>query len=191
MKLLLAPLAALTIAGTAHAVPMQWSSAVGGNDHYYEFVRSALDWNAAKADAASRSYAGLTGHLATITSADENAFAVSLTGTYWTWIGGTRDTGNSFSWKTGPEAGTTFYNSGTVSGVYHNFARGEPNNQGNENAVHLWSGGTWNDLVGSSSQYYLVEYSQPVQTPAPVPLPASGLLLAAATGALALRKRKG
>ena len=98
-----------------------------GNGHYYKFVSASLKWSEAKAAAASSSFNGLTGYLATITSAEENAFIVEKTGGTSAWVGGSDDyehinlaTGTStfaniteseghWYWVTGPEAGTEFW----------------------------------------------------------------------------------
>src|SRR5205085_5263398 len=62
-------------AGRAFADPLQWQLSDGGNGHYYEFVRATfINYDQAKAQAAAKSFAGLPGHLATITSAPEGDF---------------------------------------------------------------------------------------------------------------------
>ncbi len=128
------------------------------NGHFYEFVpfgplsTDILSWHQARAAAASRTYFGLQGYLATITAQEENDVIhekLSASG----WIGSTDDyeeikaaTGiNSFSnqsktegqwyWVTGPEAGTQFSQSAyagatptAVNGMYLNWSAGEPNN---------------------------------------------------------------
>jgi len=108
------------LAGTAHSVPVQWEIAAGGNDHFYEVVLAdALTWDQANAAAALRPLAGAW-HLATITSAAENAFIESLlnssslfpncfsgtaAGTICTglWIGATSTSigSNDWTWVTG------------------------------------------------------------------------------------------
>ena len=59
--------------------PFQWSGADGGNDHWYALVMpdSPVDnftWIDANNTANTSTYFGATGYLATVTSADENAF---------------------------------------------------------------------------------------------------------------------
>lgn len=67
----------LTWLGVAHAQPLQWSTAVGGNGHYYERIDLPLvTWDEAKADAESRSFQGRDGYLVTITSQSESDFVV-------------------------------------------------------------------------------------------------------------------
>lgn len=140
--------------------------------HYYRFVSSLnISWQAAKAAAAADSYYGLTGYLATLTSAEEAQLCgEQATGTGW--IGGTdEDVEGVWKWATGPEAGTVFWNGG-ANGSTPNFAfwnNGEPNNSNNEDYAHITAPGigilgSWNDLPnsGSSGDYvpkgYIVEY---------------------------------
>ena len=54
---------------------VRWDPAVGGNGHYYAAVAvpGGIDWDGAAAAASARG-----GHLATVTSAEENAFIYSL-----------------------------------------------------------------------------------------------------------------
>ena len=57
------------------------------NGHYYELNPLSLNWGSALASASSRTYLGMTGHVATIESLAEKDFVVSLTNSA-TWIGG-------------------------------------------------------------------------------------------------------
>src|SRR5512139_2169852 len=60
------------------------------NGHYYEYVPESQGafWDAAKADALNRRYNGMKGHLATITSAVEQAFIASRFPSAKGWLGG-------------------------------------------------------------------------------------------------------
>ncbi|MBA3899945.1 MAG: HYR domain-containing protein, partial [Bacteroidetes bacterium] len=90
----------------------------------------------------------LGGHLATISSAAENAFVSSLSPNYM-WIGFTdRDVEGTFKWVTNEPV------------TYTNWAPGEPNNAGNEDwAVINWGGSAkWNDWLYTVSAYYVVEF---------------------------------
>ena len=180
-------LTCLTVSLPAHAVPIQWSSAAGGNDHWYEVVRSPyLNWTDASADANARTHQGLGGHLATVTSQGENDFIAVLTNNEWAWLGGLRsDANGNIAWATGPEAGTIFYGPDAVAGAYENFHVAEPTGLA-EDGVHMWSLGTWNDLSTVAALSFVVEYSQP----APVPLPATALFLFSALGGLLVVRRR-
>jgi flagellin len=121
------------------------------NGHVYELVTTAKNYETAVTDAASKVFGSQKGYLATITSADENTFVYNKTGGNWTWINGNDDaTEGTFVYSAGgPESGNL---------TYKNFAGGEPNNWGNEDGVHLWGGGTWNDLNTGAGIWSVVEY---------------------------------
>ena len=148
----------------------------------YYYVESTLKtWANARSSALASNFRGLDGYLANITSAGENTFIVQKTGAD-AWIGGSDDptyagTGNPegyYEWVDGPESGVRFLsgNAGgsttsssagvTVSGIYSNFNTGEPNDDGNEDYVQLYSsGGTagkWNDLGSAHTLGYVIEY---------------------------------
>lgn len=180
-----AVLAAALFGAPASALPVQWTVADGGNGHWYEFVREWVPYSTALADAASRVYDGLTGYLATITSAEENTFVRSVADTQNPWGSGTTlllalsDSGNqgTWSWQAGPEFGDT--------ASYTNWYAWEPASwPGADYALMDGSGGWF-----AGNQYYnatyVVEYG--AAAPAPiVPLPASGVLLASLIGAAAV-----
>lgn len=91
------------------ALPVRWS----GNCHYYEFVRGTFTWPEARAAALARTHLGVPGHLATITSAAENAFINSAFNAglaeQGAWIGGHEPADDGvWRWADGPEAGTQF-----------------------------------------------------------------------------------
>lgn len=64
------------VAAASLGAPVQWSE----NGHYYEVIHEIMDWNQARAAAASRTHLGLTGHLLTVTSAEENSFVTGAFG---------------------------------------------------------------------------------------------------------------
>ncbi len=140
-----------------------------GTGHYYEFVNSNLSWTAAKPVAAARTYYGLQGYLATVTSAGEDTFIngkLAATG----WIGASdAAVEGTWRWVTGPEglanagAGTQFWtglsNGSAFGGAYANWNPGEPNNSGGaENWAQFYVGGLWNDLPATSTLGSVVEY---------------------------------
>ena len=182
-------LTALTLAicaiGSAQAAPVQWTVGAGGNDHWYEYVAGPATWSAARTAALASTYGGMTGYLATLTSAAENMFAslLAANGTALAWIGLTdQAVEGTFQWIDGPEAGQ-------VVG-YTSWNTSEPNNCCNgEDYVHTNYGGAgrWNDHGGPTSPNlahgYLVEYNVP--EPMTLALVASALL----AGALTRRRR--
>lgn len=95
-----------TPTGLYHLV--QWPSAQGGNDHWYGILMQSDSWQYQNTNAQSQSHDGLTGYLATVTSADENQFILdSLLGTVGQgllsetyFLGGQRAC-SQFGWVTG------------------------------------------------------------------------------------------
>ncbi len=146
--------------------------AYAGTGHFYQYISYSGTWDQAKADAASRSYLGVQGYLATITSKAENDFITAkLSGDGW--IGCRANTVTDWStrywyWDTGPEAGTKFCTNTAaaytvpVNGGYTNWASGEPNDYNNTEylgEIYFADGGTWNDLPNTRSlSGYVIEY---------------------------------
>jgi hypothetical protein len=150
--------------------PVQWPASAGGNEHYYEVVHCCAPpflWSDAQQFASARSYQGLQGYLATITSSAENAFLVSQfqvsSSNAGLWIGGSdQAVEGEWRWVTGPEAALApsnqFYQGSSTTGgyatppfLYENWGQGEPNDwfssaTGEDFAV--WSEGHWNLVVG-------------------------------------------
>lgn len=139
------------------------------NGHLYEYIAvpGGITWTAAQTAAAALERYGATGYLATITSAEENAFAADrLEGAGWM---GASDGGSEgvWRWVTGPETGTQFW-TGTSTGsafggAYENWNTGEPNDAGgNEDCGQFLSGasGEWNDLPCTVTTLpgYVVEF---------------------------------
>ena len=148
--------------------------------HYYEFVSDPnISWTDAEIAASNRTYFGLQGYLATLTSQTEADFSGSQAQGVG-WIGATdAAVEGEWRWVTGPEAGTQFW-SGAAGGTELTFAfwnSGEPNDypnngiDGEENYAHITdpsvtsSPGSWNDLPNVtatsgaySAQGYVVEY---------------------------------
>ena len=180
---------------TARTISMTIGDALalsfGGKTHYYEYVSGSYSWTAAKTAAEGRTFQGMTGYLATITSQEENDFIRQKLAAD-AWIGASDDytyinaaTGTTtfanqtaaegrWYWVTGPEKGTlisTGNNSPvTASGGYAYWNSGEPNNYGSgENYGEIYSSGAspgkWNDLPNTSLLPYVVEYNDNGGTP--------------------------
>ncbi len=123
----------------------------------YAFISSdtAIDWESAEIASESITYNGVNGHLATVTSEAENQFIVDnvyiLANGAWTWLGATDSvTEGDWKWITGEP-----WN-------YSNWDEGQPDNAANENYLHYWYGGTWNDNnsnnYGNGIYSYIVEF---------------------------------
>lgn len=161
------------------AVPVSFA----GTGSSYEYIpgnisAGTFDWFEAKADAESKIFNGVQGHLVVITSQAENDFVRSLLPSAGapTWLGGFQPSGSlepggNFQWVTGEPF---IYTNWNVAG-------GEPNNSGefgSEDGIEMVANGTWNDrnrLVSAATATgpgfgYVVEF-------APVPEPATLLLL--------------
>lgn len=184
----------LGLASAAQATPVQWSSADGGNDHWYEVIwaHATITWQDAKAAANSTLHNGIGGYLATITSAGEQTFlngvnnAFSNSSPYHhgeyvaAWLGGTDEVSEgNWVWADTGEAFT-----------YTNWADHEPNNDGNQDYIQgWWRGDKWDDAqTDFGLQKYVVEWDNP--TVAPVPVPASLPLLIGGIGAMAMFARR-
>lgn len=162
------------VAGTVFYNPL--------TDHFYEYVSGTVSWTGSKTSAENRSYFGRAGYLATMSSEAENNFIWRIMSSD-AWMGASDDlteVNNSkgttafasqaavegrWHWVTGPEKGTNFSIGNTpsitlVSGQYHKWASGEPNNSGSENFGQFYSSnlGQWNDLPNTTLPGYICEY---------------------------------
>ncbi len=138
-------------------------------NNFYQNTTDIVSWSQASANAANAGLNGvpeLTGHLATITSQEENDFVFALL-TSSSWLGGSdNEVEGEWRWVEGPEEGEQFWQglaAGVpVNGSYTNWAGGEPNQffgPGNpENFAHMRADGLWNDLPESSNLNYLIEW---------------------------------
>ncbi len=139
------------------AEPVFWE----GSGHYYDVISpGGITWQEAKAHAESLSYAEVPGHLATITSREENlwiseTFAGNLDSLF---MGAYQEE------NTDPAAGWHWVTDEPWE--YTNWAFGEPNdNAGGEDIGLFWGdvgpdGKEWNDGAGAG-EAYVIEYDLP------------------------------
>ncbi len=144
---------------------VQYFDADPGDDqvgNFYLQVTANLNWNAALTNAQSTLINGVAGHLAVITSADENAFVASIiTGD--SWLGGSdAAVEGEWRWGGGPDDGQMYWlgnSSGSAQGGYYeNWNGGEPNNSGDEDALEMNNGGGWNDQGTGTTQDSVIEW---------------------------------
>ena len=130
------------------------------NGHTYQLIEETLTWKEAKAKAEE-----LGGHLATITSAEENSVLknmVEQSGLSNVWLGGTDSategtTDGNWKWVTDEEF------------LYSDWGKidsnsSEPNGGTNENYLAFWTGYiggngiAWNDASGTGKYSFIVEF---------------------------------
>jgi len=133
---------------------VQWRVEDGGNGHWYQVDPQLRSWS----DANSLAIGG-GGHLATVQSAEENAFVFALTTTpppginRSCWLGGYQEPGScepgcGWRWVTQEPFNFTLW------------APGEPNNDvDNENCLHIWVTDRWNDARPSFLSESVIEWS--------------------------------
>jgi hypothetical protein len=131
--------------------------------HFYKFISNpGISFTDALAAAASQTYFGLQGYLATILCDAENSFASgSINQAGWIGANDVAQVG-SMTWINGPEAGKVFSqgigNPAPVNGMYNNWNGGEPNNSGgSEFYAQFLPNGKWNDLSNNANVngYYM------------------------------------
>lgn len=167
---------ALFLAGLAFAGPVQWTSAVGGNDHWYDLTPELGSFAQLTSWAASSTYLGMPGYLVSIHSAAENQFLVETFGDVCCFTIGFTDEIQEGVWRWVSGEPTT----------YTNWRPGEPNNSNNEDyAIFNWRhasdppgvpGGFWNDVPGGGG-VGIVEYGPTVPEPTTPLLVAVGLAI--------------
>jgi hypothetical protein len=161
----------------AEAAPIEF----GSSGDYFEYISDVgVSWSSAATAAASLTYDGATGYLATPTSSAMNSFldsnfSISGIGFAGAWLGGEvfgSGEGGAGYWEVGPLTGQQFSIGGSPYGTaYSNWGGIEPNNAPSAaylNIGSLYAGisnGQWADAAGGAAsagdpvQGYIVEFS--------------------------------
>ena len=128
---------------------------------FYEYVTTATTATTAISNTNVSILNGISGHLANITSAFENAFINSLVTTNTVWIGASdEEVDGNWKWLGGAEADMVFY-VGNVGGAavgssYTNWNTNEPNNfGGNEDYMEYRANDVWNDQQSGTTGYVI------------------------------------
>ena len=177
MKLRTLAFAALAVFGTAVQAATANGPTISYMGHDYTLLTTD-DWAASEAYAISQG-----GHLVSINDAAENTFinsTFSSAGSLWLGlerVGAGNDLAD-FAWTDGSASS------------FRNWANGEPNNYGgDENVVHMYTNGTWNDLPGTSG-YDGAKYGVMEVTAVPEPETYALMLAGLASMAFVARRRK-
>ena len=138
--------------GSPYPGAVQWTVASGGNGHWYKRFDTAVLWTQARDICV-----GLGGHLATVPSASENTFVVSLNAGNNCWLGGFQAPNScepncEWQWVTG-EAWS-----------YTNWDNNQPDNAYNEDNLLFWTGDRWNDHQSDGSFPYICEWESGLPT---------------------------
>jgi hypothetical protein len=168
-------LAILALTEPTWAAPVQYTD----NGHYYEAlsVPRGLAWDDAHELARAKTYRDMPGHLATITTHEENEFLLrrlpqAVRGYYW--LGGFQlpgilDPAAGWQWVTGEPFSYSHWNNlgAAEPNDYYGLGTGDED----ENRLQFWYSqtGRWNDArpyVTNESYGYVVEY-EPKSTSAP------------------------
>ena len=158
--------------------PVQWLA----NGHYYEAISfpAGITWDDARIYAASLSHMGMPGHLASITSLEENAFIVGVLGgpsvLNGYFLGGYQSTGSTepdgnWKWITGETWSISNWTSGEPNNAYSGGAIVDPpEGLTTEEVLHLWANnGSWNDVPQRSGWGGLIVEYEPSAGLSPVP----------------------
>jgi hypothetical protein len=156
---------AVTIEATLRGAADGNRDTFGG--HFYQIVTANTVWGSAKTAAEASTFGGVSGYLANVTSADEEAYLQERIGN-WMWTGGSDSaTEGEWGWTGGPENGTTFWNGGSVGGAYTSWLDTQPDNNGEEDCLEMRrsSPTSWNDEKCGNGRPYIIEYGAPGDLP--------------------------
>ena len=134
--------------------------------NFYKYITTSSTWTTANTNAATNLINGVSAHLVTITSQEENDFVDEISGSANIYIGGTDSASEGvWRWTTGggSESGAQFWqgtSSGSAqNGYYTNFSGSQPN-AGNtdEDYLGMTDGGLWTDERAATTRTYVIEW---------------------------------
>eukprot|EP01133_Synstelium_polycarpum_P007619 gene7619-8913_t len=160
----------ITLSATFAQV-VQWTS---GNNHYYQYVDSAVKPADALAACSALTYKGMKGYLVTLTSLEEQNFVLqAFSGTIGPsgkdrfYISGYSAVPGQFAYNSGPEANTFLYDTlSDLSGSFTDWSTNEPNLKTLEYYIHydtnprvLPRKNGWNNINNLETPYqYICEF---------------------------------
>jgi hypothetical protein len=142
------PIEITVITDSSTTTTSSWPQPAGGNCHAYRVINSPNSWTGASNFAASQTYQTVSGHLATIDTANENEFVRSLLGMENYWLGGSLT-----------DTGYTWMNLDPTS--YTNWASAPTGAVGD--ALIMANNGLWSTAVPSAQMPYVIEFDTPCQ----------------------------
>lgn len=130
---------------------------------FYMYVDTAMTYSGALNAAGLALLDGVAGHLATISSATENAVVQGLLTGNDIWLGANDENGlGNWHWAGGQEDAIGFWSGSDSSGSavnnqYTNWAAGQPQDDA-EHYAAMSTAGTWYDDSGTSTHRYVIEW---------------------------------
>jgi hypothetical protein len=167
-----------------------------GTNHYYLFVKGSFTLAQSHKLAESQTYRGLRGHLATISSAEENSWLLAVSPKMISWVGASdvgpdQDNRRNWVWQSGPENNTKFTvcasdwwaNSCTnYENTFNdwNTSTGQPDGRGQDTgmvfAPGYHTGGSWFDAPPAEQNGFLVEFEEHTLSTLPVRIQGGGFV---------------
>ncbi|MCH8047238.1 MAG: tandem-95 repeat protein [Planctomycetes bacterium] len=149
----------ITLPSPSVSDPVRWRVEDGGNGNFYAVSTAQASWAEARDLAAASTFGGVSGHLITITSAEERSFAVANLPSGKYWIGAFQDQiVPDFS---EPSGGWRWITGEPFS--YTSWGNNEPNDVNGEDCA-VADPGSWNDLTcGANDPGFLIEYEFPAR----------------------------
>lgn len=190
----LMPLVPCLLGSVTYGEPVEWTTGSGGNGHFYDVVfftgSTFPDWSESRDLAASMTWQGMRGHLATLTSDAENDWLWDTFQPYLCYLGGYQPPGSpepsgGWRWVIGE------------AWDYTNWGGGAPNDNIDEDVLQfhgpLWVN-LWNDAreenIGNGVPGFVIEYeTSPIPAASTWGAVALTLLLLSA-GTLVLARRR-